>query len=253
MRLFFTLTILFLPVLLRAQTTYAVIVGVDVYRLEPARNNLRFSDDDARNFYQFLRSPVGGSVPGTNLLLLTGSRATHSNIVRALSLFACARPEDRVIFYFSGHGTPGAFVPHDFDPQTDRILTHQTVKAAFRASRARTKFCLADACFSGSIRTKPTQPTSAPGLDNAPNVVVFMASRPHELSVEMPRLGQGVFTHFLIKGLQGYADTDQDRQVSIYELYAYTRQGVGRLTGGRQTPIVYGRFPKDLILAQITP
>jgi uncharacterized caspase-like protein len=245
----------------RAQQTYAVIVGVSTYQHGSARpqgnqiQNLNFSDDDARRFYQFLRSPAGGSVPTAQMHLITNEKASRTNLLRALKLFRRAGANDRVIFYFSGHGAPGFFVPFDATPDgRANLLTHAELKEAFRASAARTKFCIADACHAGSIRRPgpAAEGTPAGALDQT-SVVVFMSARANEYSLERGTLRQGVFSYFLIKGLSGMADQNRDRRVSAYELYAYVRQNVQQQTQGRQTPIAYGRFSKELPLAQVAP
>jgi hypothetical protein len=67
--------------------------------------------------------------------------------------------------------------------------------------------------------------------------------------------GNGLFTHHLLKGLNNNrdADTNKDKQVSIVELGAYTREqtiDASGKVGHRQTPMIIN-FGKDSILYRL--
>ncbi|MFM8486643.1 MAG: hypothetical protein ACKOCH_09925, partial [Bacteroidota bacterium] len=55
-------------------------------------------------------------------------------------------------------------------------------------------------------------------------------------------LRQGVFTFFLIEGMSGLADYDDNGVVEMRELYKYVRKKVNRYTDGRQTPVLTGNY-----------
>lgn len=234
--------------------TFAVIVGVSDYADNQVISDLQFCDDDAYAFRRFLMSADGGAVPADNITLLLDSRATRSAILRAMrEQFAKAGPADKVVFYFSGHGAPGFFCPYDTGP--DSFLEHTEVKKAFRRSRAGDKVCLADACNSGSIRVgggrrtigtddeavllrieaETDDPTDTP---EDPKVAVFMSSRKDEYSQEGRLLEQGVFTYFLVSGMKGLADADNDLRITYGELFDYVHRSVSRHTSGRQHPVL---------------
>lgn len=237
--------------------TYAVVVGISDYRaLSYDTGDLRYADQDARQVVRFLQSQSGGHVSATHIRLLTNQQATWSNVQRALTLFRQASTGDRVILYFSGHGTSDSFVPYDVVPgSSQKLLTHHAIKAAFHESRATTKLCIADACLSGSM-TQPTQPRSlaqriARNVGAETNVAMLLASRSTEYARETSRLRGGAFTHFLLKGLTGQADLNGDKVVTIRELHQYVAPQVRQTTRGRQAPVFYGRFPDDLALANL--
>ena len=236
--------------------TYAVVVGISDYkRLSDKTGDLRFADRDARQVVAFLRSRIGGSVPVSHVRFLANQQATQSGIQQALALFGRAKPGDRVLFYFSGHGLADSFVPYDARPGDPRsLLTHRDVKAAFRRSAASTKLCIADACLSGSMtqtrQSDPVPSRSSRVADNG-NVAMLLASRATQYAIESRRLTGGAFTHYLLLGLNGRADRNADRTVTIRELHQYVSPQVRRATGGRQTPVFYGRFPDDLALSYL--
>ncbi|GAB3709484.1 hypothetical protein GCM10027592_45660 [Spirosoma flavus] len=229
-----------------AQTTYAVVVGVSDYaNFGPNNGDLHFADNDAQLFSELLMSREGGSVPSNHIILLTERNATRNNILRALSLFRQASSQDRIIFYFSGHGDQSYLLPHDAAPGV--VLFHNDIKKAFRQSKAQSKFLVADACKSGNIRrhTYTEAPTNQPS-DLNKNVVVFMSSRANQLSQELGAIKHGVFTYFLALGAAGKADENRDRVVTIYELFKYMHKSISDVTGKRQTPVIIGRFPSSL-------
>lgn len=248
---------------------YAVVVGIADYRaLTFFSGDLRYADADARRMARFLQSRAGGSVAASNLRLLVNSQATKQNIINALALFRKAKPGDKVIFYFSGHGVPNSFVPYDVEPGSgnldEQLLTHDLLKQVFRASAASTKLCVADACYAGSMTARKIpddsgQPT-ANKTNTGTNTALILAARSNQQAVETGQVQGGIFTYFLLRGLQGRADTNGDRVVTIRELYAYVtplmrqimpRNATGQLVSNRvQAPLFYGNFSDDLPIAK---
>ena len=55
-------------------------------------------------------------------------------------------------------------------------------------------------------------------------------------------LRQGVFSHFLIRGLKGEADQDDDGIVRVQELYDFIYVNVRAYTGMRQSPVIKGDY-----------
>lgn len=241
--------------------TYAVIVGVADYQ-NLDESNLEFTASDAVNFYNFLKSKKGGSVPESNMVLLTNSQATKANIINsAKTLFAKAKKNDRVIFYFSGHGSSGCFIPYDYSQMGYNILYYDDVKAMFRVAKCNTKLLFADACFSGSMKddlekNSQYQQNVTNGKRNSSNmnIAVMMSCSNDEYSLEAGDLRQGLFTYYLMKGLGGSANTDGSKFVTIQELFYYVYHQVkddADSRGHKQTPQLFGKFDLRLIVAKI--
>ncbi|MCS6968075.1 MAG: caspase family protein [Cytophagales bacterium] len=227
---------------------YAVVVGIaDYLHNNPVSGlkDLNFCDDDARAMHQFL------SRTNAHVVLLTDAQATKRNILQAMTrVFGMASEKDKLLFFFSGHGSPQGFIPHDFN--SNNFLFHSEIKALFKQSKARLRVCIADACHAGSIKQRTTH-SRAPGdnqktLKSSPEVVVIMSSRSEEVSQEDPQLQRGVFTYFLLKALSGRADANNDRKISITELFNYLSNQVAIYTNQEQHPIIFGRFDKNMII-----
>ncbi|HND88702.1 MAG TPA: caspase family protein, partial [Saprospiraceae bacterium] len=225
---------------------WAVVVGVASYDHMPA---LRYTDDDAYRFYAFLKGLEGGALPDDQVRILIDEDATRENVLTSLSeVFAKASPNDLVLFYFSGHGLNGSFLPIDFDGFNNKLL-HEEIAAAFNKSKAKYRLLLADACHSGSIvamRSGDPEPALVQFYKNLSKSVsgtaLIMSSKADETSLESAGLRQGVFSHFLIRGLKGEADKDKNKTVTVEELFEYVSKNVRDYTGNRQSPVIKGTY-----------
>jgi hypothetical protein len=79
--------------------------------------------------------------------------------------------------------------------------------------------------------------------------IVFAAASPNTLAFDGdPNVGHGVFTHFLLTGLSGAADTNRDGVVDSAELQQYLADTVSNFTQGKQKPYVTSTAPGVLPL-----
>ncbi len=69
-----------------------------------------------------------------------------------------------------------------------------------------------------------------------------MSSKAEETSLESSGLRQGVFSHFLIRGLKGEADKNSDKVVTIQELFDFVFGNVRDYAGNRQSPVLKGTY-----------
>jgi uncharacterized caspase-like protein len=245
--------------------TYAVIVGVSDYKnFGPEDGDLPFSDRDAQLMYNFL---IAGKlkIPKSNVALLIDKNATHKNILMYCDyLFSKATEADRIIFFFSGHGSNDAFCPFDYDSFGNNILSHNSIKLLFRKSKASVKLIFADACMSGNLKTKSLPVKSSAKLQNNRidssnsllnrDIIIMMSSYANQYSIQSTGIDQSVFSYFLIKGLRGAADKNSDRVITISELYYYVRDNTYSFTmknfGHRQVPIIYGNFRLNMVVSK---
>ncbi len=78
------------------------------------------------------------------------------------------------------------------------------------------------------------------------------ASRDRERSFESKEWGDGhgIFTYYVVKGLEGEADESGDGIVTADELAEYVRRNVREVTKGQQNPTSdRGSFDPNMILA----
>ncbi len=217
---------------------FAVVVGIADY--EGSTVDLRYSDDDAILFYNHLKKAFPREISSGKAILLTNSKATKSAILNEMNfVFSQATENDYVIFFFSGHGSKGSFVPYDLN---SNVLSHQEIKIAFKKSLAKYKLCIADACFAGSVGNDNVPTTNydmAQDLREA-RLAVLLSSNNQQTSREVNQLGQGLFSYWLMNGLRGAADLNNDSYVTAGELFVYTRNAVVKQSNGQQSPVIIG-------------
>jgi len=228
---------------------YALLVGVSRYE---QFESLKYTDDDAYRVYAFLKSPEGGALPDDQISILIDESATKKNIMRSLDdLVARADENDAVFCFFSGHGINGHFLPIDSDGYRNS-LAYEEVKERLKDCKAKQKLYVADACYSGSLLSSRTALTQSVDMlynrlnQTSGGTAFLLSSKKEEYSLESAGLRQGIFSHFLIKGLKGDADTDHDKIVSVTELYKYVYSHVRMYTKMAQTPMLAGTFDENM-------
>jgi hypothetical protein len=225
--------------------TWVVIVGIARY---PNKRSLNFTDDDAYRFHSFVKSPEGGAIKDEQIKLLIDETATKNNILIALKTMSLQADENDVfLFYFSGHGISGGFLPHDYLDEST-IVEHDEVMKILNKSAAKSKIVIADACHSGSMIAHRGIKEEA-AIENYYNaiqkneggLVLLMSSKEEETSLENKGLRQGVFSFYLLKGLKGAADENTDKIICAKELFEYVKTNVSTYTNYYQTPVIYGK------------
>lgn len=259
---------------------WAVVVGVGKYdnRSVPT---LRYSVADARAMYDTLRHT---GVPADHIVLLTDDsdkKPTLHNVKWALGTFLgrSATKDDTVIIYYAGHGAPEIdprglerdglakyLIPSDADPDDlySTALPMDELQTIFARIEADRVVAFLDACYSGAAggRTFVSKRTRAGSVDDlflerltrSKGRAIVTASRPSEVSIELPEFGHGLFTYYLVEGLKGAADLNHDGIVTLQELYEYVEQQVSaksRAVGGNQHPVMKGELEGVLPLAKV--
>ncbi|MGD1046165.1 MAG: caspase family protein [Bacteroidota bacterium] len=238
--------------------SWAVVVGVSEYK-SAGIPSLKYADKDAEALANFLRRPEGGGYDSDHMRVLLNKDATLANVREGLINFLNqAIDMDLVVIYFAGHGAPEPARPqnmylltYDSDPASLGTSAFpmwdiQTVLARYISAKRVVVFT--DACHSGGISVN----FATRGLGSAePNlvnqyladlsktkegIVVFTASAAGEVSQEFPEFSHGVFTYYLLEGLEGKADYNNDYTVTINELMQYVEEQVKRKTHGAQNP-----------------
>ena len=231
---------------------FAVVVGVESYpNLPPAE----FAERDAKAVREHVRA-LG--VPERNLVFLSGRDASRAGLAKNLETWLPMNVKEgsTVWFYFSGHGAPDPtsgdayLVPADGDPQflKDTAYPLKRLYEKLGALKAKRVLVALDACFSGvgerSLLAKGTRPlVSKVELGGLPDkVVALTASDGSEVSGTLESQGHGLFTYFLLKGLNGGA-LGKDGAVTwkgLHEWLTPRVQDEARRQNRLQTPRLLG-------------
>jgi caspase domain-containing protein len=258
---------------------YAVVIGAGTYE-HKGIPPVRFAEADAKGLYDFLTTKAG--FKADNVLLVSDSaetKPTLGGVSQALGswLVKKVRKEDFALVYFAGRGATEAdtsgrsrdgleryLLTQDTEPDSmfSTGLSWSKVAEIYQRIRCDRVLFLVDADFSGKVegRSFSRQTTravpSAEFLDRltkSSGHAIITASGPNESAREMLEVKHGLFTHYVLQGLEGAADTDKDGVVTLSELYVYVQSKVAehaKRLGTRQSPVLDGNLT-DVPLAEL--
>ena len=241
----------------------ALIIGVNNYLRAP---DTPYADNDALFFSDYANNALG--IPQENIKTLSNDKANEIEIKLALKhwLKGYSTPNQSDIYiFFAGHGLASAdgkelyLLPYDGEPRLleDTALLRSDIFDTVKSIRPKSVTVFLDACYSGQTRDKDmiladARPiTIIPVESDVPeNFTVFSASSGSEISGSLPEADHGLFSYFLMKGLEGDSDANNDKKITNGELYSYVRSNVARQAvrlGREQTPQLQGDENRVLV------
>ena len=236
---------------------YAVVIGIEQYRRELP--NVNFASHDANVVKEYLTKRLGFAEE--NVVSLVNEHAAKSDVEKYLEYWLPEHldHDSTVLIYYSGHGAAnfktneGYLLPFDGDP-TYLDGTGYSLKRLYETlekSPAREVVVMLDSCFSGtgsrSVTSKGLRPVII-SVDNpilaGGKTVVLTASSGVQASSTYNSKSHGLLTYFLLKGLQGSADQNNDGKIDLNEVYAYLKPHVESVArqefNNEQTPQLLG-------------
>jgi len=237
-------------------TAYALVVGISTYK-DPSIPQLQYADVDALAFHEFLKT---NGVQEDNIHLLLNENATNAAFWTILNYISeKATKGDQVYIYFSGHGDvetktivkDAYLLPYDspssvYPMGAIGMVYLKSWLATFSSNGIQTIF-IADACKSGNLIGGREGMEAAANMlkDKWQDEIKIVSCQPGELSLEGANWGggRGLFSYELINGLSGQADKNQDKFISLRELYLYLMEVVPEKAGKHpQNPILTGNL-----------
>ncbi|UPT72746.1 MAG: ankyrin repeat domain-containing protein [Elusimicrobiota bacterium] len=190
---------------------FAVVVGAEKYDGLP---DAKFAERDAKAMAAHL---VAMGYPQRNVMVLTGSRATKTGLLKNLEAWLPNNVTEKstVFFYFSGHGAPDAksaqayLVPVDGDPQylEETAYPIKRLYEKLGSLKAKRVIVALDSCFSGAGGRSVLAPGTRPLVGKfdvepkAAKITALTASASSEISGSSDAQGHGLFTYELLKAL----------------------------------------------------
>ena len=242
----------------------ALVLGIQNYQRLPGAS---FAANDAMQFREHAIKYLG--VPVDNTKLLIDADAQRAGILLALKYWLPAHVNagsTDVYVFFSGHGLlrePDKqyyWLPQDVntDLLEDTGINQKALLAMLGRSGAKSVTVFMDSCFSGNTRQGQVLQqhqravTLKTGADSLPaGVSILSAVNSGQIAYADESLQHGVFSHYLLKGLAGESDSNQDRQINLGELADYVSRQTSRhalgmhkqqdpqLSGDRQHVLAY--------------
>jgi hypothetical protein len=228
---------------------FALVIANTEYT-DPGLAQLTSPGRDAREFGRVLDSPDLCAFDDVIILINENASKVGETIDH---FFSVRKPDDLLILYFSGHGVRDEYGSlYLAVKNTNRVRLRSTaikadfVREAMDQSRSRRQVLILDCCNSGAF-AQGTKAETGGSIGTAKAFegtgygrVVLTASDSTQFAWEGDKvigkeITNSLFTHFLVKGLEGDADQDWDGKITVDELYDYTYEQVVRRTP-KQTP-----------------
>jgi hypothetical protein len=187
-----------------------------------SRVRLKYAETDARSFATLLQE-LGGVRAEDMVLLASPDLARFEDALgRVAQMVKSPRGMDErreLVFYYSGHSDDDGLILGK-----DRF-SWEALRGQINGISADVKVAILDSCSSGSLtRAKGGVARPAFLFDASADMkgYAFLTSASaEEAAQESDKIGASFFTHYLITGLRGAADTMGNGVVTLNEAYAF--------------------------------
>jgi len=235
----------------------ALVIGIENYLDAP---RTVYASNDAKMFAEFAHYAFG--TPRTNVKLLIDKDATLVKMYGALEKWLptkIQKDETDVIVFFAGHGLASndgkklylLLQDSDADLLSRTALSRTELFKLINKHNPKSVKMFFDACYSGQTREEKTLLASARPIKVSAketggvpeNFTIFTASQLDQISSGFKEAKHGIFSYYLMKGLEGDADSNKDRTITNGELLAYVSKEVNARAielGRTQVPSLVG-------------
>ena len=241
----------------------ALIIGIENYSSNPKATYANF---DAKFFYQYAVNIFG--VKNENIKLLVDEEANLVSSLGALNKWLPSKIKENhteLIIYFAGHGLSDPsgkelyLIPQDGDSDLleRTAISRNEIFDIVKKLKPKKVIVFFDTCYSGISRDEETLMADARPLriianeqDVPENFIIFSASQLDQISSGLKEAKHGIFSYYLMKGLEGNADINKDKKITNGELLAYMDENVSKKAselGREQNPSLVGDPDKVLI------
>jgi hypothetical protein len=241
---------LFHPVTKGDTQRMAIIVGNNLGLSN--EDPLKYAESEALELYTMLLE-IGNLQPGNAYLALGKTSGELGSIFEEIRgrIHDAQQAQDIVlIFFYSGHASQTSLHLNNTRFELERL------KKTLKELGAQAVISFIDACKSGAIIRKKgisLMPPYTVKLDsqetfkgNGKGQVFITSSGPAEVSMETEELRGSFFSHYLISGLRGDADSDKDSRIDLEEVYKYTYHNTVAKTIESQVGTQHPSYDYDL-------
>jgi len=241
----------------------ALIIGVANYSRAPAAT---YADNDANVFGDFAHRALG--VPRSNTKVLVNDKATLTDLKVSVKRWLRGRIDEGktdVHVFFAGHGLASPdgkdlyLLPYGGEPsllEKTALLRRELFEVIGKA-KPKSATIFLDTCYSGLSRGKEILLASTRGIVVTPKpqsipsgFTVLSAASGQQISSGLDEAKHGLFSYYLMKGMEGNADANRDRKITAGELHAYLGKNVQKQAirlGREQTPELSGNGERVLV------
>lgn len=225
--------------------SHALVIGINKYQHAPP---LGYAINDAEAIAKLLIDQFGFKTD--NIILLEDADATKALITDSfLSYAAKVDVNDRIIFFFAGHGHTvlgrrgevGFLVPYDGNTHNlSTLIRWDELTRNAELVPAKHMLFVMDACYGGLVLTRSLAPGSMRFLKDMLlrySRQVLTAGKADEVVADSggPVSGHSIFTGHLIEALRGKA-ASEDGIITANGVMAYVYEKVAKDQNSHQTP-----------------
>ena len=244
----------------RNKDALALIIGVNEYAKTPAKAH--FADSDAQVFSDYAIQKLG--IPANRVKTLVNNKADESGMLLAIKDWlsrANRQNQSDVYIFFAGHGLASDdgskmyLLPYDGAPELldDTAILRDRLFSDVAAANPRSVTVFLDTCYSGTTSGTDmliaSRPIAIRALEQSipDNFTVMTAAAGDETAKPLEEAKHGMFSYFLMKGMEGEADANNDNEITAGELHSYEQINVIQQSSGSQTPELQGDADRVLV------
>jgi hypothetical protein len=245
----------------RNNNALALIIGVSDYRNTTAK--AVYADSDAIMFRDYASEKLG--IPDHRIKTLVNDAANEREMLLAVQTWlsrSVKQDQTDIYVFFAGHGLASDngqnmyLLPYDGSPELldDTAILRNRLFNDIAKANPRSVTVFLDTCYSGSNRGSEmliadARPILLKAKDTSvpEGFTVFTAAAGDETAKSLQEAKHGLFSYFLMKGMEGDADTNGDKQITAGELHAYVKSNVIQQSSGTQTPELQGDTDRVLV------
>ncbi|NME66846.1 caspase family protein [Flammeovirga aprica] len=243
----------------------AVVIGNQNYRKEGVPE-VKYALHDANIIREYLIKKMG--FREGNIIYVEDATQADFNALFGVKnnpkgkLFNYVKPEKSDVFiYYSGHGVPdpesqkGYFVPVDTDPSLIQFNGYSlsTFYENIGLVPYRSLQVVLDVSFSGATddgmllkNISPVFIKTENKVLNDEQAIILTAATSEQAASRFPEQYHGLFTYYYLKGIQGAADVNNDKNTTLEEISQYLKEKISyqarTLHDRTQTPEIHGQL-----------
>ena len=244
----------------------AIIIGIEKY--ENLTNlDAKYANRDAKAFRAYATRALG--IKPSNIKMLIDDKAKRGNTLEAFKIWLpkmAGKGGKDIHIFFAGHGLASEngkdlyVLPQDGNAKLldDTAITRLELISLIQKVNPKSVTMFFDTCYSGQTRDEKMLVASllrpiqiiTEEQDTPDNFTIFSASNYDQVSGGIEEAQHGMFSYYLMKGLEGKADENKDKKITNGELIAYLKENVSveALTQNReQDPMLAGDPDKVLM------
>jgi tetratricopeptide (TPR) repeat protein len=255
----------------------ALVIAISDYDNPSGLKSIEFCKNDGKEMYDILKKN-GYDIPDNHKLIGNVDSQRLKKVIYDFFTNEYNKPDDTLVFYYSGHGIPDKFgttflAPSDMDSDHPFItgFSFDDLTNSMLACNSLRIVTILDSCFSGSLKISKGLDSKS-GEEAATRIANSMieekseklkqgvgrcllaASQGYEEAYDRQEKDHSIFTYYLLEGLKGHKNAiDDEGNVTYDTLGKFITREIGNLPPEKrpkQTPVRKGEVSGgEIILA----